>query len=52
MLYGYIVSNNNNFSIEGNEFQNKDNLTHFRFNFAQNKNDFMIKYTMERLTLL
>jgi hypothetical protein len=34
MFYTYIVNNNNNFSIEENEFSNKDNLTHFRFNFA------------------
>jgi hypothetical protein len=34
MLYTYIVNNNNNFSIEENEFSYKDNFTHFRFNFA------------------
>ena len=51
MLYTYIVNNNNNFSIEENEFSYKDNLNHFRFNFAQNKKDFMIRTTLERLTL-
>ena len=51
MFFTYIVNNNNNFNIEENEFSQMDNLTHFRFNFAQNKTDFMIRTTLERYTL-
>lgn len=52
MYYTYIVNNNNNFNIEENEYSQMDDLTHFRFIFAQNKTDFMIRTTLERNTLL